>query len=122
MPENKFKAKYDEDTATFRQVYRKVLYRHKAKSDEDMISLELFKKLSSSPCHYCGEEPSREVKYRYSEHTIKINGLDRVDNTKGYIETNVVPCCNTCNMAKGTMEHKKFVEWVERVYQNYIIE
>jgi hypothetical protein len=29
------------------------------------------------------------------------SGLDRKDNTKGYILDNVVPCCKSCNIIKG---------------------
>lgn len=28
-------------------------------------------------------------------------GLDRIDNTKGYELTNILPCCTTCNMIRG---------------------
>lgn len=38
-------------------------------------------------CNYCGDL------------NIK-NGIDRVDNSKGYVEGNCVPCCPNCNAAK----------------------
>lgn len=38
------------------------------------------------PCVYCGDT-----------HLI---GCDRIDNTKGHLKTNVVPCCCTCNRAR----------------------
>jgi hypothetical protein len=28
-------------------------------------------------------------------------GLDRIDNDKGYIKTNVLPCCGSCNLIRG---------------------
>jgi len=39
-------------------------------------------------------------------------GLDRIDNDKGYLENNVVPCCWICNKIKGvifTTEEMKIV-------------
>lgn len=43
------------------------------------------------PCAYCG---------RFSNSVF--NGIDRVDNTKGYISSNVVACCTMCNIMKNT--------------------
>lgn len=42
------------------------------------------------PCYYCGH-PLNETGI----------GLDRLDSDRGYVLDNVVPCCGTCNMAKG---------------------
>lgn len=38
-----------------------------------------------------------------------LNGIDRFDNSKGYIAGNCVPCCGRCNRAKGTMSGEDFV-------------
>ena len=43
------------------------------------------------------------------------NGMDRVDNAKGYVLGNVVPCCHTCNFAKRGMATNEFVAWVTLV-------
>lgn len=45
------------------------------------------------------------------------NGIDRVDNTKGYTIDNVVPCCGICNMAKGKLNQQEFQNWIKRVYK-----
>lgn len=43
-------------------------------------------------CFYCGGKAIRgEI----------INGIDRIDNTIGYVLDNCVPSCNMCNMLKG---------------------
>lgn len=44
------------------------------------------------------------------------NGIDRVDNNKGYTITNSVPCCKDCNFAKRDMTHDEFIAWVTRVF------
>ncbi len=54
-------------------------------------------------CFYCGAEPS------------PTNGIDRVDNLKGYIEGNVVSCCSDCNYAKKARTVMEFKEWSLRV-------
>lgn len=48
------------------------------------------------PCHYCGE-------------AIPTAGLDRVDNTKGYVLDNLVSCCTFCNAAKNTQTMDEFI-------------
>jgi hypothetical protein len=34
-------------------------------------------------------------------------GLDRLDNTIGYLKNNVVPCCDKCNRLKHTSLSKE---------------
>ena len=48
------------------------------------------------------EKPNRNGSYVYS-------GLDRVDNSIGYILENVVPCCVTCNSMKMAMSYNEFI-------------
>jgi hypothetical protein len=50
------------------------------------ISLETFTLFISLPCFYCDGKSS---------------GLDKVENNKGYINTNIVPCCQECNRLKS---------------------
>jgi hypothetical protein len=40
------------------------------------------------------------------------NGIDRVDNSKGYILGNCVPCCSWCNRAKADGTLAKFMDWI----------
>lgn len=59
------------------------------------LDIVFFREMTSQSCIYCGKKPSnKRDHYRYS-------GLDRKDNTKGYIKNNVVPCCKECNSIKG---------------------
>ena len=41
-------------------------------------------------------------------------GVDRFDNTKGYIHGNCVPCCQTCNRSKMD---SPFDEWFAHISQ-----
>lgn len=70
-------------------------------------------------CHYCGISPMHMSKARNGD--FAYNGLDRVDNDKGYISENVVPCCIVCNNAKRTLSLSEFLNWVERVYQYSVV-
>jgi len=53
------------------------------------IRKEQHKILLKQNCHYCNG-PLAETG----------SGLDRIDNQKGYIISNVVPCCSNCNRIK----------------------
>lgn len=75
---------------------------------------ELFD-LIHEDCVYCGIEPSQETGGRKYFPNIKFNGIDRVDNTKGYIVSNCVPCCWTCNIAKRSLTRDQFKLWITRL-------
>lgn len=85
------------------------------------ISLDEFKRLTSSPCHYCGDQPRRLSSHGMgrtqssSWGNYYFNGIDRIDSDEGYLPENCVPCCWTCNRAKKDMSHHEFVEWLRRV-------
>lgn len=68
-------------------------------------------KLIKSPCTYCCFMPT------WPENRV---GIDRVDNSKGYDFSNCVPCCFTCNSAKGEMSLDEFKSWIARTYSHYI--
>ena len=67
-------------------------------------------------CHYCGSEPLNTKKNSRVE--VKYNGIDRVDNTKGYTIKNSVPCCKKCNSAKGKLSIDEFNNWIINLYNS----
>lgn len=62
-------------------------------------------------CFYCGAAPNQICKTSSWNGLFVYNGLDRVDNTKGYTIANTVPCCKTCNIAKGKLTADEFIRW-----------
>ncbi len=56
--------------------------------------------ISLKNCYYCNIEPKMISKTKGG--SIVYNGIDRVDNSKGYELDNVVPCCWDCNISKGS--------------------
>jgi len=48
-----------------------------------------------------------------------INGLDRVDSSKGYIKDNVVTCCENCNRAKLDLTQQEFFAMIKSIYENH---
>lgn len=75
--------------------------------------------LMDSPCEYCGIQPSgmwHVPDYRHNKTGwFKRNGIDRVNNDKGYINGNVVPACSRCNLSKSEMGSLEFWKWVQRL-------
>lgn len=71
------------------------------------LSVEDFEKIISKPCYYCG---SKNGKY---------SGVDRIDNSVGYIKGNCVPCCRKCNMMKKDMSKDEFISQCRKIADNF---
>ncbi|AGE55401.1 hypothetical protein PBCVMA1E_632L [Paramecium bursaria Chlorella virus MA1E] len=74
-------------------------YKTKMKNKDFQLTKEQYDTLRQGNCTYCGRMCTET-------HT---NGIDRVDNTRGYILDNCVSCCGSCNIAKGTMNVEEFI-------------
>ncbi len=70
---------------------------------EFALSFEDYVNLQASPCVYCGEKEG--------------NGIDRVDNSVGYIKENCVSCCLVCNKMKLTYTKQFFIEHCKKIAQ-----
>lgn len=88
--------------------YRKILFE---------LSFEQFLDLSQRSCYYCGTQPLSIMATNNGEFIY--NGIDRVDNTKGYYIENCVSCCKKCNRAKDTMSYDEFIKWIKKVFNLY---
>jgi hypothetical protein len=85
------------------------------------LSLEQFKKITSSNCYYCNAIPSRIISSsakisKFGDYVC--NGIDRMDNSKGYVEGNCVPCCEICNWAKSDRNCEEFKNYIKGIYLN----
>ena len=49
------------------------------------------------------------------------NGVDRVDNERGYSLENCVPCCKFCNRMKRDLGKKEFLEHIKNIYNEQVI-
>jgi len=98
------------------------ILKHSAKQRDYVWSLtaDQVEELSSQPCYYCGAAPSLRSSSVYNG-LCSFNGLDRVDNERGYEIDNVVPCCSTCNKAKNTMTQDEFLMWISWVYKHSML-
>ena len=107
------KEKRMKDTATLNIVISNYKSSASTRNLEFDLTIEELTKLFNSNCHYCGAPPSNVQKNRGREYIY--SGIDRVDNSLGYFPQNVVPCCKTCNKAKGTQSYEDFKKWINNL-------
>lgn len=106
--------------ASRRASYRTYKIGAKSRDLDFSLSFDEFSELTALSCYYCGEMPKNIFKNRYGKGDFTYNGIDRVDNSKGYTTSNVVPCCKICNVAKHAMSRDAFLVWVAKVYYHSI--
>jgi hypothetical protein len=82
------------------------------------IRLDEFSAYIEGPCVYCGSVGGNALDL-FGEGTDKYyyNGVDRIDNDKGYITGNCQSCCKHCNIAKRDRTHEEFLEWIRRAHE-----
>lgn len=66
------------------------------------LTYEEFMSFWQKPCSYCGAQ-------------INTIGIDRIDNTVGYILENVTSCCTECNFFKKDMHRDELFSHVRRI-------
>jgi hypothetical protein len=84
------------------------------------LNKEEFKKITKENCFYCDCLPSQVVKERgFNTGDYIYNGIDRIDNNKGYTKDNVVSCCKHCNKAKSTLTQEDFFKLIKDIYEKH---
>jgi 5-methylcytosine-specific restriction endonuclease McrA len=108
--------------------YRQLLRKYKRSATERDLAYELseleFRELTKSNCHYCNRAPA-QTSHGFSrkdstrDHTAyTYNGIDRKDPSLGYIPSNCVTACSTCNWAKQDLSHDAFLDLITQIYKN----
>lgn len=95
------------------------------------LSKDLFLKLIKGDCYYCDSKPYSKIMHHKNNKVIGrtepyfYNGIDRVNNDIGYIESNCVSCCKFCNYAKRAYSVNEFQQWIQSVkrvaVENFIL-
>ena len=92
------------------------------------LSKEEHRFIVTRPCFYCGQQPELHNSYKRKDGTARIkslcgsdradiyaNGVDRVDNAKGYTLDNCVSCCSNCNRCKWQLSVDQFITHVRKI-------
>lgn len=114
-----YHAKSRNGEAAFYMLLYHYRLRAKNKDLEFALTEPEFRDLTSADCYYCGAEPSQVQRKHEKTKPYIYNGIDRVDNSKGYVAGNVRTCCGPCNRAKGQMSETEFLAWIERLCRRW---
>lgn len=109
----------EEGESAFNDLYAS--YKHVAKKRNliFLLSRDQFRKLTQQDCYYCGDAPSNKKTAHKSIFTY--NGIDRVDNDRGYEPDNCVPSCILCNRAKSILSQAEFFQLITKIANKHII-
>ena len=66
--------------------------------DNDLTYDYILKHIFTSTCNKCGESDWHKL------------GCDRIDNTKGHLQNNVVCACRKCNVKRGLLKYEDFYD------------
>jgi len=100
----------------FRKLYRAYKHGAKKRNLEWKLTKEQFRNMTKEDCHYCGRSPSKSIGKNLNGEYI-YNGLDRMNNSIGYTEENVVTCCWGCNHIKGDIDKEDFIAQINKIYE-----
>ena len=97
-----------------REVFLTYKYNAKVRGIGFQLLEEKVTDLIHGSCHYCGFALPI---LRPDLQKFACNGIDRINNTQGYVEGNVVTCCKICNHAKAALSETDFLDWAARLAQ-----
>lgn len=90
------------------------------------LTVDDFSSLIHQPCYYCGKHPSSDNMWNKgaqrisSDEEVFINGIDRIDSSKGYTIDNCVSCCKICNRMKSDLSVAEFMNHIKILYDRNI--
>lgn len=130
--ENHANRKYEPKEASFRAKAANYIAQAKHRKILLELTYDEIIELLKGDCFYCGAKPSNRYNVRERNRKNKMNknqyaannidgydilysGIDRVENSLGYIKNNTVSCCFRCNTAKLDYNLESFKEWISIV-------
>jgi hypothetical protein len=108
--------------ATYKTVVKGLIHSYKAgaikRNYEFNLTEDQVEEIILKNCYYCDCEPTITPSSKNKNRTstpFKHNGIDRLDNDKGYYIENVVPCCKICNVMKNNLTLSYFYSHISKV-------
>ena len=106
-------------------IFNKLVSNYKSNAKKRQLPFALTNQqcrlLFSDNCFYCNIAPNKIFTHKKYKGEFIYNGIDRLNNSVGYIFDNVVSCCMMCNYKKRETDVSPFLEWIEKVYKNRIV-
>jgi hypothetical protein len=94
---------------THKTVFGKYKERALRKQLDFMLLFDDFQCITSNDCYICGKKTNM----------IHQNGIDRFDNTIGYIEENCRSCCSGCNYMKRNYTYDDMMDKFQKIHKHY---
>lgn len=103
--------------ASFNRIYSSYVRGAKKRKLIFQLSKTNFRKLITANCYYCGSVPAnKQLSKNHGDYGEFIyNGIDRKDNSQGYIIENCVSCCKICNYMKQELSYYNFLKHIEKI-------
>jgi hypothetical protein len=92
--------------------YNKYIVSAKKRDYEFQLLEDEFYEIILNPCYICG----KMNKYDKNNKLVHRNGIDRFDNTIGYVKDNCRSCCSTCNYLKRDISYDNFIQKIKQIY------
>jgi hypothetical protein len=96
----------------YNPIYSKYKSSANARKLEFKINETIFTLITNKPCYLCGK-----LNTEYHQ-----NGLDRINSSVGYLESNVYSCCGNCNYMKNNYIYKEFMDKCLLIYNKLQID
>jgi glucan-binding YG repeat protein len=87
--------------------YNRYKSRALEKQLEFSITKEDYDNIIQKDCFLCGKQSDEN----------NTNGIDRMDNNKGYVLDNINACCGECNFMKNVWEYNEFINKIVAIYE-----
>lgn len=115
------KARLAAGESSFNSLYKNYKSNAKKRKIIFLLPREDFRNITKQNCYYCGAEPAQISKRKKCSYGAYIyNGIDRIDNTKGYELDNCVPCCGVCNCMKWTLSFSEFLSHITKIQNKHL--
>lgn len=106
--------------STIEEKYKEYKSSARARHHEFKLSLSDFDTIVKKDCYYCGDSIEIATTDGINKSRHCVNGIDRIDNSKGYTLENCVPCCGMCNRMKSTFPQETFYSQIRKIYSNLL--
>jgi hypothetical protein len=106
------------DVGSFNQMFDRYRACSRTRKIEFLLTKKEFRHITKQVCNYCGADPVPSyARNRKIANVVPYicNGIDRVDNMKGYTVDNCVPCCSLCNYMKRGLSFSDFLNHIQKI-------
>lgn len=104
-----------------RQLFNRLILERCRKNNIPVsIDVNDYIEICKQDCFYCGNKPCKINHFSKRKFVntgdIFINGIDRINSSIGYLKSNCVACCKSCNYAKHTLSQEDFIAKIKKIY------